>query len=226
MWGELAAAAGNIIGGLFGQNAADKQMDMQKEFAQKGIRWRVNDAQKAGIHPLYALGANTTSYSPVSVGGDLASGISAAGENIGRAVSAGMTPANRYEQLVQALTVKRLGLENDKLASEIRLVNQAGNPPGVPSVVGPAGAGLALPSGDIVPVGPGASADAVQSEYGEISDLEGGARYIRDRVPPYVGINGTKTPILSVNGQTWIPMPSDEWWSGSRNGRYVTPYGR
>lgn len=36
---------------------------LQYDFAQKGIQWRVNDAKKAGIHPLAALGANTNSPS-------------------------------------------------------------------------------------------------------------------------------------------------------------------
>lgn len=35
----------------------------QREFAQNGIQWKVEDAKKAGIHPLYALGASTASPS-------------------------------------------------------------------------------------------------------------------------------------------------------------------
>lgn len=37
----------------------------QREFAQNSIQWKVNDAKKAGIHPLMALGNNATSYTPV-----------------------------------------------------------------------------------------------------------------------------------------------------------------
>lgn len=44
-----------------------KQIDYQKEYAQNGIQWRVADAKKAGLHPLYALGANTPTYTPVDM---------------------------------------------------------------------------------------------------------------------------------------------------------------
>lgn len=45
---------------------ARDQMAMQKEFAQSGIRWRVEDAVKAGLHPLAALGVQGAQYSPVA----------------------------------------------------------------------------------------------------------------------------------------------------------------
>lgn len=98
-------AAGALLGG---KQAAANQAKMaqqnyehQKEFAQNGIRWKVSDAKAAGIHPLYALGASTASYSPVSgYGGD--SGISDAaaqfGQGIGRAVEAGMTREERQRE--------------------------------------------------------------------------------------------------------------------------------
>jgi hypothetical protein len=40
---------------------------LQREFAKNGIRWRAEDAQAAGMHPLYALGGSGASYSPGSV---------------------------------------------------------------------------------------------------------------------------------------------------------------
>lgn len=66
---------------------ANKQnLDYQKEFAQNGITWRVQDAVKAGLHPLAALGAQTTSFSPSFVPGDYSrtgEALSRAGQNIG-----------------------------------------------------------------------------------------------------------------------------------------------
>lgn len=41
----------------------DKDAALQREFAQHGIRWRVRDARKAGLHPLAALGASGAAYS-------------------------------------------------------------------------------------------------------------------------------------------------------------------
>lgn len=38
--------------------------DEQREFAKMGIQWRVQDAIAAGLHPLFALGANLPSFSP------------------------------------------------------------------------------------------------------------------------------------------------------------------
>lgn len=69
----------DIVGGLTGidfgrsdredrANAQfDQNMAMQKEFAQMGVRWRVEDAKAAGLHPLAALGVQPSQSSPVPV---------------------------------------------------------------------------------------------------------------------------------------------------------------
>lgn len=44
-----------------------QNLNAQKEFAQNSIQWRVNDAKAAGLHPLAALGANGTTYTPSAV---------------------------------------------------------------------------------------------------------------------------------------------------------------
>ncbi len=41
-----------------------KNYQQQKEFAQNAIQWRTEDAQAAGIHPLFAMGAATQSFQP------------------------------------------------------------------------------------------------------------------------------------------------------------------
>lgn len=40
-----------------------------KEFAQKGVQWKARDATQAGLHPLFAMGAGTSNYSPQFIGG-------------------------------------------------------------------------------------------------------------------------------------------------------------
>lgn len=40
-----------------------------KEFAQHGIQWKARDATAAGLHPLFAMGAGTSNYSPQFIGG-------------------------------------------------------------------------------------------------------------------------------------------------------------
>lgn len=64
----------NFVGGLMNMNnqnkLAQRQENLQREFAQNSIQWRVNDAKKAGIHPVAALGSQGISYNPSYVGGD------------------------------------------------------------------------------------------------------------------------------------------------------------
>lgn len=45
---------------------AREQFEWQKELAKNQIDWRVEDAKKAGLHPMAALGLQSTSFSPVS----------------------------------------------------------------------------------------------------------------------------------------------------------------
>lgn len=92
--GSAISAGASIAGGLIAakaqKKAMKKQLKYQKDFAQHGISWRVADAKRAGLHPLAALGAQTTSYTPQSVGhaGALGRSIAAAGQQIGRGMSA------------------------------------------------------------------------------------------------------------------------------------------
>lgn len=141
MIGEAISAVGNIASGIFGASAAKKaaevQYRQQKEFAQNGIQWKVADAKEAGIHPLYALGANTVSYAPVSVGNtNPAAGLAEAGQNIGRAIDATRPAAARldaYTQTAQQLSLTRMGLENELLASQIATTRQNGATPPMPT---------------------------------------------------------------------------------------------
>lgn len=93
---------GPIVGGLISnranRRAANDQMQMQKDFAKHGVRWRVEDAKAAGIHPLAALGMQGMSPSPVFAADSLGPAISEAGQNLGRAVSAQQTPVERQMQ--------------------------------------------------------------------------------------------------------------------------------
>lgn len=136
--------------GLFGggssgpkQPSFQDQVDVQKQFAKHGIRWRVEDAIAAGVHPLYALGANTTSFSPVSVGGS--SGRSSGerfaqfGQDITRAIDTTRTGPERLQARLGALAVQRGELENILLASQIARLNGAG------------GSGTVFPGIDVQP---------------------------------------------------------------------------
>lgn len=136
MLGSIIGAASSLIGGLLGKDSQDEQIEAQREFAQNGIRWRVADANAAGVHPLYALGANTHSFSPIGVGGGLGEGVAAAGQEIGRAISSKQTqPERLYNEKVMQLTLQRGELENQLLASQIARINTpTQQPPAMPRV--------------------------------------------------------------------------------------------
>lgn len=111
LFGDVAGAVGSVVGGALGlagtassnANAAainKFNYEAQKEFAQNSIRWRVADAKAAGLHPLAALGASSSSYTPSATIGDSPdfSFLQDVGQNIGRAVDAKRTQAERAEQ--------------------------------------------------------------------------------------------------------------------------------
>lgn len=146
----LIGAGANLLGGLFGrqgakdQNAAamavaERNIALQREFAQNGIRWKVADAKKAGIHPLYALGASTTSFSPVSVGSvnemaPLADMSRNLGQDLTRAANATRTAPERVAATkLTALQLEGAQLDNDlkrtQIASSIQRLKQQSNPP-------------------------------------------------------------------------------------------------
>ena len=117
--GSIVSGVGSIVGGLIGANNAQSVAGMnyeaQKEFAQNGIRWRVEDAKRAGIHPLYALGASTQGYSPSGgYTGDY--GISDAAAHFGqgyeRAQQAKMTKEERDRQDVRDAIQDMAALED------------------------------------------------------------------------------------------------------------------
>lgn len=133
--GSIVSAVGSIAGGILGansaQNVAGMNYEAQKEFAQNGIRWKVEDAKRAGIHPLYALGASTQGYSPSGgYTGDY--GISDAAAHLGqgyeRAQQAKMTKEERDKQDVRDAIQDMAALEdlNQKRRmndAQIRLAN-------------------------------------------------------------------------------------------------------
>lgn len=84
MFGSILGAIGSVVGGLFGKSAQDKQMEMQKQYAQNRVQWTAADARKAGIHPLAALGgAGAPSYTPIG-GNPIGQGIAAGAAQLGK----------------------------------------------------------------------------------------------------------------------------------------------
>lgn len=125
--GPALAAGASLLGTALGNHQREqgqqKEIETQKEFAQQGLRWRVEDAKAAGIHPVYALGFNGPTYSPVGLGSnDTAAGFSDAGQSISRAVDATRTIPEKeraYGEAMQSLGLDRAELENELLRSQI-----------------------------------------------------------------------------------------------------------
>jgi len=143
----LIGAAGTIGGALINKSAtestndtqmaiAKKNIKLQKQFAQEGIRWKVADARAAGIHPLYAMGANTTSFAPVSVGTQpdysMGNAMASMGQDLGRAIQASTTKAERLNDVGLKLQLENQSLQNELLRSQIIRVNREIGP-GLPS---------------------------------------------------------------------------------------------
>lgn len=137
MLGPIVSAGANLLGGFLGRSAQEQQRAqneaLQREFAQNSIQWRVADAKKAGIHPMYAMGAPTISPA-VSVQADpLAASIGSMGQNITRAMAA-TAPVNEREEMyrrtMQEMQLQRITLQNDLLASQITRLKSAQVGPG------------------------------------------------------------------------------------------------
>lgn len=124
--GGILGGVGSIVGaGMSGANAAaliQANYEHQKEFAQNGIRWRVADAQAAGLHPLAALGAQTPGYTPSAVVGDSPdfSFLRDLGQDIGRAVDAKSTAAERAANKAKIDAGTNLDLEGKQLDNEYK----------------------------------------------------------------------------------------------------------
>lgn len=136
---SVVSAGASLLGGAMSSNsasnAAESNAKLQKEFAQNGIRWKVADAQAAGIHPLYALGANTHSFAPSHVGdSSMGNAVAEMGQNISRSIDATRNKAER--SALDKLTLERAGLENDLLRSQIHASNVAVNKASNPSLPG------------------------------------------------------------------------------------------
>lgn len=141
-WAAAIQAGAQLLGGLADQKQASveqgrmldlsrDQMQLQKEMAQNGITWRVADAKQAGIHPLFALGAQLPNYSPVSTfpveGSDRFSNIGRdMGQDLTRAIDATRNGSQRVDARLDALKIERAELENKLLSSQIAKLNQVG----------------------------------------------------------------------------------------------------
>lgn len=121
------------------QNQWRKNAALQKQFAQMGIRWKVQDAMAAGLHPLYALGGAGSTFSPsiavpgiggtpVAQGGQFAgsqgtsglSGLSEALGGMGQALSgATRSTMSPEEKKLMDLQIKEIEWRNRESSARV-----------------------------------------------------------------------------------------------------------
>lgn len=128
---SLVSAGLSGVSKLFGKDPAEKMF-------KHSVQWRVEDANKAGVSPLFAMGAPVASPS-TEVGG--AAALGAMSQDLGRAAEAGMSGSGRagnVSRMMETLSLRRADLENQVL--EQQLINsKLATTRQVPSPSGPGG---------------------------------------------------------------------------------------
>lgn len=130
----LLGGFGSLIGsginaGL--QSQINKQnADLQKEFAQNSLQWKVQDAKKAGIAPEIALGAQGYSASPSYVGSDSGGGVSSAFKHFGSAIDNYINDEEDKRQL----ELEGLRLDNEAKRKKLQGSDPFGGFVGTPMV--------------------------------------------------------------------------------------------
>lgn len=224
-----------------GQKIADSNRLFQETFAKHGIEWRVADAIEAGVHPLYALGANIPAYNPSPIpafSSDVGSDhISAAGQNVSRAIVAAMSGEARHKRRMNQINAERGELENELLKSEIAKEKAQVGPP-LPSAVPGTFPTSDIQEFDVRPVQIPATQPGLPNQEGgafpetrwartrtgfqpipspeayedaDIGNPSAWGWYWRNQALPTMGISGSPPP------DRWLPTAANGWvWSPGR----------
>lgn len=125
MWGALIGAGATIGGGLLdhflNKDSSDDAFEKSLHHSKRAIRDRVRDAELAGIHPLYALGASTSTPSPMVFESRLGESMSRAGQDVSNVVSRQMDKEGRRRAILEE---HMLAAQIAKLQAEKNLVDQ------------------------------------------------------------------------------------------------------
>jgi hypothetical protein len=115
-------AVGSLFGGSSGRGQATQNFLWQRRFAKNAVRWRAEDAKRAGLHPLWAMGASVPSFQPTVVGqSDTGSSWSDAFTQAGNALNHfAMAKQNikESEARIGLLEAQKNEIENSKIASD------------------------------------------------------------------------------------------------------------
>lgn len=247
-WGTIGGAAlgalGSIAGGLISnesnEDAIERQVNFQRESMQNGIRWRVADAKAAGLHPLFALGANLPTPSPIVLGDQLGPAMAEASQNIGHALSKfsdqnartrEMLENNLLYKQMEEIDARKAAILSDTAIKENQYyasLDAAGKPGlgvqpegQVPNV--PGGQGMIdLKPQDQYSAKPGTGIVAGRHPAYQLYDLNG-----RPIILPWTASESPEEIISEMNPLTWAALLNrnrqffgDAWFKGLMMERY------
>lgn len=150
-WGAAIGAAVQGIGNRRSTNKSERAAaDINNQadlLARSGIQMRAEDARRAGLSPLAALGLPLAAAGGGTVVGADYSGM---GQSIERAIDAYSQRGEKGK--LSGLAIERAELENDYIRAQIRQLQGTGTGPGLPSATHPAQ--LEMGQGDAVDLQP------------------------------------------------------------------------
>lgn len=137
----ISSAVGGISSLFGGKSKRGPSLQDYYSYTYQGwqdeIPVKVAAAKKAGVHPLYAIGAPTTGFSPPAMvgsdsGPNMGQRLADFGQDVSRAVGAYASREDRERAAVNAaLDTENRQLQNDLLRSQIRRASSAGTASGV-----------------------------------------------------------------------------------------------
>ena len=126
-WGAIIQAGAQIADKaapyIIDNHWKHREIGMQYDFAKNQIQWRVDDAKKAGLHPLYALGASPMTPNAQVVGGQGSGGLGF--------TEAFQTVANSsYDKQLQKQTLEmnQLKIDNQKMQNDLMWLQSVAPP--------------------------------------------------------------------------------------------------
>lgn len=139
--GSLISGGFGLTGGLLSdasqRSIAAMNWERQKEALHNTIQWRVEDAKKAGIHPLYALGAPTFNAPAQIYGGTgLGEGLRDMGQNLGGAIARTMDADEKKKTLLEIEGLEKRNEEMDARTQLLRTQEQQIRAPSAPTGIG------------------------------------------------------------------------------------------
>lgn len=205
----------------------ERNYEIQKEFAKHGVRWRVEDALAAGLHPLAALGGSSASASPSFMVGDSSiPDFGAQGQSLGSAINfikgqdSGQDSFQRQMSKLQLESAKvQLALQKAELGKTLAEVQPqplkptfTGDNTGITVGEVPEVTWARTASGGRVPV---PSKDVKESIEDQIIQEVGWS--LRNNILPPGSIAGSTSDEMWIPGFGWIPFRNDRWMGLAEN---------